>query len=177
MRRAGPASAGKLLGGAGKTHALSGTGFSREGVRCNTAKLMAHTPASSRLKPVLVCSSHTHGDSLISGCFTKKMCSGGDRSVPKAGLEPDLVCREVPPPHCPPRRVSRSRKIGLRITRLQRHEVRGQGNQSHHYPVFLEMKAMAIHVGLDVGSRTTAMGWQQKGALSSAWRVGNCPSY
>jgi hypothetical protein len=57
---AGPTDTPRALSGTGFSRstdtprALSGTGFSRECVRRHTANLMANTPASSRLKPVLL---------------------------------------------------------------------------------------------------------------------------
>lgn len=34
---------------------------------------------------------------------------------------------------------------------------------------------MSVHVGLDVGSRTTAMGWRDKGRSAGAWEIAQTP--
>jgi len=86
------------------------------------------TSIASMLAPCMLTLFPTR-EVTLKDSFNSKCVSGGGRSLLKAGFAPDLVCREAPPPHCPPRRVSRSRQVGLRITRLQWHEVRGQGNQ------------------------------------------------
>ena len=87
---------------------------------------------ASKLAPCML-SLYPTREVKLGGVHTSKCVSGGGRSLLKAGFAPDLVCREAPPPHCPPRRVSRSRQVGLRITRLQRHEVRGRGNREQAY--------------------------------------------
>src|SRR5437870_6369128 len=106
--------------------------------RSNTRDRVASI--ASKLAPCMLSLYPTRGVKL-GGVHTSECVSGGGRLLLKAGFAPDLVCRKAPPPHCPPRRVSRSRRVGLRITRLQWHEVRGRGNRRHFYLISLELKA------------------------------------